>query len=156
MQSIDKDLRKNQYKLLIGILLFVMLVIVGYTIYWEANYYSKYNHFKKVTAEVVSYEIKNNKKHDVLEYVVDSRYYQNVTSYESRNKIGDKISIYDDINNPIGVIYSRDYRRYVLPIISVLMMGICVSFIVIYIKSFPKPKKIESQEQMVEVLRKPW
>ena len=75
MQSIDKDLRKNQYKLLICILLFVMLIIVGYTIYWEVNYYSKYNHFKKVTAEVVSYEIKNNKKYDVLEYVVDSRYY---------------------------------------------------------------------------------
>ena len=132
MQNID-NARKNQYKLLIAILMIVFLSIICYTICWEINYYSKYNHFKKVTAEVVAYEIDGDKKYDVLEYVVDSSYYQNVTSYQSKNKIGDKISIYYDINNPLGVIYSRDYRRYVLPIICVLLGIVCSSFVIIYL-----------------------
>lgn len=148
MQNIDNDLRKNQYKLLIAILMIVFLSIVGYTVYWEINYYSKYNHFKKVTAEVVAYEVNGDKKYDVLEYVVNSSYYQNITSYESKNKIGDKISIYYDTNNPLGVIYSRDYRRYVLPIICVLLGAVCSSFVVIYKKSFPKQKLDKNKSTM--------
>lgn len=148
MQNIDNDLRKNQYKLLIAILMIVFLSIVGYTVYWEINYYSKYNHFKKVTAEVVAYEVDGDKKYDVLEYVVNSSYYQNITSYESKNKIGDKISIYYDTNNPLGVIYSRDYRRYVLPIICVLLGVVCSSFVVIYKKSFPKQKLDKNKSTM--------
>lgn len=148
MQNIDNDLRKNQYKLLIAILMIVFLSIVGYTVYWEINYYSKYNHFKKVTAEVVAYEVDGDKKYDVLEYVVNSSYYQNITSYESKNKIGDKISIYYDTNNPLGVIYSRDYRRYVLPIICVLLGAVCSSFVLIYKKSFPKQKLDRNKSTM--------
>lgn len=148
MQNIDNDLRKNQYKLLIAILMIVFLSIVGYTVYWEINYYSKYNHFKKVTAEVVAYEVNGDKKYDVLEYVVNSSYYQNITSYESKNKIGDKISIYYDTNNPLGVIYSRDYRRYVLPIICVLLGAVCSSFVLIYKKSFPKQKLDRNKSTM--------
>lgn len=148
MQNIDNDLRKNQYKLLIAILMIVFLSIVGYTVYWEINYYSKYNHFKKVTAEVVAYEVDGDKKYDVLEYVVNSSYYQNITSYESKNKIGDKISIYYDTNNPLGVIYSRDYRRYVLPIICVLLGAVCSSFVLIYKKSFPKQKLDKNKSTM--------
>lgn len=158
MQNIDNDLRKNQYKLLIAILMIVFLSIVGYTVYWEINYYSKYNHFKKVTAEVVAYEVNGDKKYDVLEYVVNSSYYQNITSYESKNKIGDKISIYYDTNNPLGVIYSRDYRRYVLPIICVLLGAVCSSFVVIYKKSFPKQKLDKNKSTMqswINVLFKP-
>ncbi len=158
MQNIDNDLRKNQYKLLIAILMIVFLSIVGYTVYWEINYYSKYNHFKKVTAEVVAYEVDGDKKYDVLEYVVNSSYYQNITSYESKNKIGDKISIYYDTNNPLGVIYSRDYRRYVLPIICVLLGTVCSSFVLIYKKSFPKQKLDKNKSTMqswINVLFKP-
>ena len=158
MQNIDNDLRKNQYKLLIAILMIVFLSIVGYTVYWEINYYSKYNHFKKVTAEVVAYEVDGDKKYDVLEYVVNSSYYQNITSYESKNKIGDKISIYYDTNNPLGVIYSRDYRRYVLPIICVLLGAVCSSFVLIYKKSFPKQKLDRNKSTMqswINVLFKP-
>lgn len=158
MQNIDNDLRKNQYKLLIAILMIVFLSIVGYTVYWEINYYSKYNHFKKVTAEVVAYEVNGDKKYDVLEYVVNSSYYQNITSYESKNKIGDKISIYYDTNNPLGVIYSRDYRRYVLPIICVLLGAVCSSFVLIYKKSFPKQKLDKNKSTMqswINVLFKP-
>lgn len=121
-------------------MLIIFLIVLGYTIYWEINYYTKYNHFEKVSAEVIGHDTENGVTYDVLQYFVNGSDYQSTTPYSSRNEIGDKITVYFDKDNPMGIIYSRDYRRYVLPIISILMGAVFVSFCVIYKISFSKPK----------------
>ena len=141
MQNQEKEVRRRQSKLLLTIMTLLFLGILGYTIIWQINYYTKYNHFEKVTAEVVDHEIDGEVVYDVLQYNVDGVEYRKITSYISKNEIGDKITIYYDINSPIGVIYSLDYRRYVLPIISAMFGAVCVAFYIIYFISYPKDKK---------------
>ena len=141
MQNQEKEVRRKQYKLLLTIMTILFLGILCYTIIWQINYYTKYNHFEKVSAQVVEHEIIGEEVYDVLQYNVDGVEYRKTTSYISKNEIGDKVTIYYDTNSPIGVIYSLDYRRYALPIISAMIGAVCLAFYVIYFISYPKNKK---------------
>lgn len=141
MQNLEKEARRKQYKLFLIVLTLLFLGILCYTIIWQVNYYTKYNHFEKVTAEVIDHEIDGEDVYDILQYYVDGVEYQKTTNYLSKNEIGDKITIYYDVNSPIGVIYSLDYRRYVLPIISAIMGAVSIAFYIIYFITYPKGKK---------------
>lgn len=147
MYNFEREQKKKQYRLLLAILLLIFLVVLGYTIYWEVRYYTYYNHFEKTTAEVVGHEIKSGQKRDVLQYYVNGSDYKSTTPYESKNEIGDKIIVYFDVDNPMGIIFSRDYRRYVLPILSAMFGAVFVCFCFLYKISFPKPKlELEEDE----------
>lgn len=154
MQDLEKTSRKSQYRLMIGIVFVFFLMVLGYTIFWEIRYYTKYNHFQKVEAVVVSQEIEDGKTYDVLKYIVDGDEYQKVTDYESKNNIGDKVIVYYDINSPVGVIYSLDYRRYALPIITIMFFAVWLSLYIIYRITYPKVKtKVrKKRETPVEIL----
>ncbi len=140
MQDLEKTSRKSQYRLMIGIVFVFFLMVFGYTVFWEIRYYTKYNHFQKVEAVVVSQEVEDGKTYDVLKYIVDGNEYQKLTDYESKNNIGDKVIVYYDINSPIGVIYSLDYRRYALPIITIMFFAVWLSLYIIYRITYPKVK----------------
>ena len=154
MQEDAKEARKSQYKLLLNLLLIIFLAITAYTIFWEVRYIIRYNHFQKVEAEVVDHEIDGENVYDVLEYFVDGVEYRKTTSYQSKNEIGDVIVVYYDIQSPVGVIYSLDYRRYALPIITVMMGAVYLSFYFMYKISFPKTKKkpIKKEATPVDIL----
>lgn len=154
MQDLEKTSRKSQYRLMISIVFVFFLMVLGYTIFWEIRYYTKYNHFQKVEAVVVSQEIEDGKTYDVLKYIVDGDEYQKVTDYESKNNIGDKVIVYYDINSPVGVIYSLDYRRYALPIITIMFFAVWLSLYIIYRITYPKVKtKVrKKRETPVEIL----
>lgn len=154
MQDEERYARKSQYKLLLTLLTVVFLIIAGYTIFWEVRYLIKYNHFQGVEAEVIEHEIDGENTYDVITYSVDGVEYETTTKYQSKNEIGDKIIVYYDTNSPIGVIYSLDYRRYVLPIISILVGGVYLYFLILYKKSYPKTKqrKIRKEVTPVEML----
>lgn len=154
MQDLEKTSRKSQYRLMISIVFVFFLMVLGYTIFWEIRYYTKYNHFQKVEAVVVSQEVEDGKTYDVLKYIVDGDEYQKVTDYESKNNIGDKVIVYYDINSPVGVIYSLDYRRYALPIITIMFFAVWLSLYIIYRITYPKVKtKVhKKRETPVEIL----
>lgn len=151
MQDLEKASRKSQYRLILTIIFMFFVIVMAYTMFWELRYYTKYNHFQKVEAEVISHEIEDEKTYDVIKYSVDSIEYETVTNYESKNEIGDKIYIYYDINSPIGVIYSLDFRRYLLPIITVMFGGVWTCLLIMYKKSYPKTKLKEHKKRETPV-----
>lgn len=149
MQDIEKNPRQSQHKLLLTILFIFLLIVVAYTTFWEIRYYTKYNHFQKVEAQVVSHVEKDGKTYDELRYFVDGIEYYKETSYESKNEIDDTVIVYYDVDSPIGIIYSLDYRRYAYPIISIMLCAVWVSFFIMYKISYPKSKtKIHKKEKL--------
>lgn len=146
MQDFEKQARKSQFRLILIILGIIFVFICVYTITWEINYFTKYNHFQKVEAEVIGVEIDDGQEYDVLKYVVDGQEYEKTTSYTSKNIVGDKIFVYYDVNSPVGIIYSLDSKRYLLPIITISFGCACLSLFIIYKISYPKTKVKKQKE----------
>ena len=128
------DLKNRQRLILLICSIVVFLVVAIYTIIWEINYYSKYGYFTKATAVVVDYVEIEGKTYDVFEYEVKKDVFSRTHSdWESKYDIGDEFTIYFDENNPIGIIYNRDAKRIILPIISGVMLLVNIGLLVLYI-----------------------
>lgn len=142
-----EDLKKSQYRLIIYLSILVFCVLLIYTIIWEVNYNNKYGYFIKTEAIVIEYEYDGNLKYDVLEYFDKNNVLcRKTTTYQSKNEIGDKITIYYDENNSSsGVIYSIDSKTYLLPIITILFgltsIGIIVMYFVLFKSKLKKGNK---------------
>lgn len=151
MKEINQDelkvLRKRQYRFFLIILTMVFLVVLGYTIYWEVDYHSKYN-FKKVTAKVIEHVVEGDNVYDKIFYTVNGNGYEKtVTDYTSKNDINDEIIVYYDNDKPNGIIYSLDNRRYLLPIVSVMIGAVTLTFVIMYKMSYPKSKDKKKVEE---------
>ena len=129
----EKELRIKQLRLILCVMFVIFLFMFVYTLYFVVDYNKEYGFFKKTTAEVVEHKKIENYTYDVINYSVDGNEYVITTEYFSKNEIGDKIKIYYDVNNPIGIIYSLDSRRIVLPIIASLFFCVYVALLVVYI-----------------------
>ena len=129
----EQQLRINQLRMIVVIMVVLFVTILGYTIYWSIDYNRKYNFFRKAEAEVVSHIDEEGVIRDVLMFKVDGIEYRVTASYESKNDIGDNVVIYYDKNNPIGIIYSLDNKRIIFPVLSGLFGTGCVALIVVYI-----------------------
>ena len=138
MKTFDEiDYKRNQYKLLLSISVLVFLVILLFTIFYFVDYNNNYGYFKAVTAEVVEYEVNDGKNYAVIEYVVGDTTYQKTTHYTNM-KIGKKTKIFYDENNPVGIIYDRDFKYYLLPTMTILFAGADITLIIFYIEHYKK------------------
>lgn len=140
----EQELRLYQLKLIVIIMVIVFVALLSYTIYWSIDYNKKYNFFVKTDAVVVEQIDKDGITKDVLKYDVNGVEYRINADYHSKNEIGDTVVLYYDKHNPIGVIYSLDSNRIVLPIITGLFGVTCSALIVVYFlisKSLIKYKK---------------
>ncbi len=153
MLSEEKEARRGQYKLLLIILSLIFITITAYTIFWEIRYHQKYNYFQRVEAEVSGFDTDDNgdKYAIILYYVNDNKYEKNTDIFLDK-KAGDKIFVYYDENDPYGVIYSLDYRRYLLPVISGVLGGVLVVFLIMYKSSYPKQKIKQKRPTPAEML----
>lgn len=147
----EKELRLGQLRIIIVIMIILFAVLLSYTIYWSVDYNKKYGYFEKTSAEVVSQEVKYGVLRDIISYEVNGVEYKLTADYVSKNEIGDTITIYYDINNPFGVIYSIDIRKTLLPVLTSLFGTGCVVLCVIY--GLTK-KDISDRKKWVEYLQK--
>lgn len=153
MLSEEKEARRGQYKLLLTILALIFVTITAYTIFWEIRYHQKYNYFQRVEAEVSGFDTDDNgDQYAIINYYVNDNKYEKNTDIFLDKKVGDKILVYYDINDPYGVIYSLDYRRYLLPIISGVLGGVFVVFLIMYKSSYPKQKIKQKRQTPAEML----
>ncbi len=133
MQQEEKELRLNQLRLIVIVMTLIFAFMMVYTIYFLVDYKDKYGFFKKATAEVVEHQELNGKEYDLISYFVDGNEFRITTEYETKNDIGDTITIYYDINNPLGIVYSLDSRRIWLPILTTVFAGANIGLCVMYI-----------------------
>lgn len=135
MQQEEKELRLNQLRLIVIVMTLIFAFMLVYTIYFLIDYNDKYSFFEKATAEVIEHQEIDGKEYDLLSYKVDGNEFRITTEYESKNAIGDTITIYYDTNNPLGVVYSLDSRRIWLPILTgifaIANVGLCAMYILI-------------------------
>ncbi|MGN0960711.1 MAG: hypothetical protein ACI4PF_00760 [Christensenellales bacterium] len=129
----EQRLRLNQLRMIVIIMVVIFAVILSYTIFWSIDYNNKYGFFTKTKAEVVSQVNENGITKDVLSYKVGEVEYRITADYSSNNSIGDTITIFYDKNNPIGIIYSLDNKRIILPVLSSLFGVVCLGLVIIYI-----------------------
>ena len=136
VQQTEKDLRINQLKLISILFLVVFVFMLVYTIYFMIDYNKHYGFFIKTNAEVIEHKEIDNKIYDVLSFEIDNNVYKVTTDYVSKNDVGDVVTIYYDETNPLGIVYSLDNRRIVLPILTtsfgVLSIGLFVVYLLIY------------------------
>lgn len=133
MQQEEKELRLNQLRLIVIVMSLIFAFMLVYTCYFIIDYKDKYGFFEKATAEVIEHQEINGKEYDLLSYKVDGNEFRITTEYESKNNIGEKITIYYDTNNPLGVVYSLDSRRVLLPILTSVFAVANIALIVMYI-----------------------
>lgn len=133
MQQNEKKLRLDQLRLLVIIFLIIFAFMLVYTIYWLIDYNKHYSFFVKTKADIVEHKEINDKTYDVISFSVDGNEFRIVSDYESKNEIGDEITIYYDENNPLGIVYSLDSRRFVLPILTIIFGIASSSLAVVYI-----------------------
>ncbi len=157
MQQEEKELRLNQLRLIVIVMTLIFAFMMVYTIYFLVDYKDKYGFFKKATAEVVEHQELNGKEYDLISYFVDGNEFRITTEYETKNDIGDTITIYYDINNPLGIVYSLDSRRIWLPILTTVFasanIGLCVMYILIrkgIIKAKLNKKEVVLEEIVVD------
>lgn len=132
MQQIEKELRLNQLRLIVIVSTLIFAFMLVYTIYWIIDYNREYGFFDKKEAVVIEHQEIDGKTYDLLSYIVDNNEFRITTEYESKNNVGDKVTIYYDENYPLGVVYSLDNRRIVLPVLSSIFGVANVSLIVLY------------------------
>jgi hypothetical protein len=129
----EKDLRIKQLRLIVFVMIVIFIAILSYTIYWLSSYNKHYGFFKETSAEVVDRVDMDGSMYDVLYYSIDGIEYKVTSDIVTDNEVGDEIKIYYDKDNPLGIIYSLDNKRIILPIITVCFGLFCVALIVIYI-----------------------
>lgn len=151
----EQELRLGQLRMLVIVMVILFAVLLGYTIYWSIDYNRQYGFFEKTTAEVVSQEVVDGKKRDTIKYYVDGVEYRLVADYSGNKQIGDRLTIFYDKSNPLGVVYKLDSKRIVLPILTGVFGAGCVALVILYIllytgyKNRKRLKKyLEYQKQM--------
>ena len=132
MQQIEKELRLNQLRLIVIVATIIFAFMLVYTIYWLTDYKKEYGFFQKGEAVVVEHQEIDGKTYDLLSYEVNDNEFRITTEYESKNDIGDTVTIYYDEGYPLGVVYSLDSRRIVLPILSAVFGVVNVSLVAVY------------------------
>ena len=139
--ELEQQLRLKQLRMIVVLMVVIFVAILGYTIFWIVDYNQKYGFFVKTEAEVVSQIKENGVTNDVVKFSVDNVEYQVIADYNSKNEVGDKIIIYYDKNNPIGIIESLNNNRIVLPVLTGIFGVLCIALIVVYMfirKSYKK------------------
>lgn len=160
----EKDLRINQLKLIIFVMLAIFIVMLVYTVSWVKDYRDKVSNLVETEAEIVEHKNVNGQDRDVLYYVVDGVEYQITSDLKSTNDVGDIITIFYDADNPMSFMYD-DNRIVILPIISacfgVINVALIVVYLVIYssrkqekIKIAEEIKKMQEEEQKNQVAKK--
>ena len=133
MQQEEKELRLNQLRLIVIVMSLIFAFMLVYTCYFIIDYKDKYGFFEKATAEIIEHQEIDGKEFDLLSYKVDGIEFRITTEYESKNDIGEKITIYYDTNNPLGVVYSLDSRRILLPLLTSIFAAANIALVVMYI-----------------------
>ncbi len=133
MQQEEKELRLNQLKLIVIVMTLIFAFMLVYTVYFLIDYRDKYGFFEKITAEIIEHQEIDGKEYDLLSYKIDGNEFRITTEYESKNEVGDTITIYYDTNNPLGVVYALDSRRIWMPVLTTIFALTNVGLIVIYI-----------------------
>jgi len=136
----ERDLRINQLRLIVFVMLTIFIVILAYTTYWLIDYNKKFGFFVKTDAVVIDHEEIEGIKYDVLNYKIDGIEYKVTADVKSSNDVGDQIVIYYDEENPLGIIYSLDNRRIILPILAGLFGVVAISLLVVYILIYTNNK----------------
>ena len=154
MQDIERELRLKQLRLILIIMLVIFVAMLSYTIYWCADYKNKYGFFVETQAKVTEHVEIANDMYDVLEYDVKGVTFKKTTTYFSKNKVGDVITIYYDKNNPTGVIYSLDNNRIILPTISLAFGVVVTALIVLYFLLIVGDKKKIKKTNKSKTLKK--
>jgi len=132
MEDLTKyDYKKKQYRMLLIVSMLLFMVILLFSIFWNVNYNKKYSYFVAIDAVVVGYDDSSGEQYAVISYCVDAVEYQKTTNKTGLDK-GDKITIFYDENDPVGFIYNRDIKYYVLPIISALFGVVNLMLFVLY------------------------
>ena len=137
----EKDLRINQLKLILFVMIVIFVAITSYTVYWLINYNKHYGFFVETKAEVVEQVNLEGTIHDVLFYEIEGNEYKVTSDIKSNNDLGDIITIYYDEDNPLGIIYSLDNKRIILPIITACFGVCCIALLVTYILIYVSNKK---------------
>lgn len=130
----EQQLRLGQLRLIVSLMIGIFVVITSYTIYWLVEYNKKYGFFVKTNAEVVEQIEEDGIVRDVLQYKVNGIEYRVTAEYVSDNQLGDVVKIYYDKNNHLGIVYSLDSKRIILPVLAGLFGAVCVALIVVYIQ----------------------
>lgn len=146
----EQELRAGQLRIIIVIMVVLLVALLSYTIIWSTNYNKTYGFFKKTIAEVVEQSESDGVVKDVLLYEVDGVEYRLTGDYNSKNEIGDKVKIYYDKNNPLGVVYKLDSNRVLLPVLTSLFGVGCIILMVVYILII---KDISDKKKLIEYLQ---
>ena len=133
MQQEEKELRLGQLRLIVIVMTLIFLFMAVYTTYFIIDYNEKYDFFEKTTAEVIEHQVIDGVEYDLLSYKVNGNEFRITTEYASKNDIGDTITIYYDINNPLGIVYSLDSRRIWLPVLTSIFASANIALVVVYI-----------------------
>ena len=153
MQQEEKELRLGQLRLIVIVMTLIFLFMAVYTTYFMIDYNEKYDFFEKTTAEVIEHQVIDGEEYDLLSYKVNGNEFRITTEYASKNDIGDTITIYYDINNPLGIVYSLDSRRIWLPVLTSIFASANIALVVVYIlirKGVLAKKKVVVTKDNVE------
>ncbi len=118
--------------MIVILMLLVFVFMLVYTIYFVVDYNKEYGFFESATATVIDHQEIEGKTYDLLSYNVDGNEFRITTEYESKNDIGDTITIYYDQDYPLGVIYELDSRRIWLPVITSIFGVGTAALVVVY------------------------
>lgn len=137
----QNEIRKSQHRLMMIACILVFVLFFGYTVIWEIDYYSKYGNFKRVKCTVVDHYEENGKVYDVYYFETDKKeYVEKITPFESKYDIDDTFHVYYDENTEIEVIYKRDSRTVLLPVITTIFGLATGGVVTIYILTYKKNK----------------
>lgn len=145
--------KKKYYGIYLILLTALVLSMIIYSIVWLVDYNRNYGFFVRTKAEVVGTEIPENSGRIVkeLEYFADGAIYRIAIEDQDKYDIGDKFSVFYDENNPIGIIYNRDVRYYLLPIATILLLIIDIGFAVIYFSTYYRKTSMHSGKKSLSL-----
>jgi len=135
------EYKKSQHRLIVVACFLVFALFLVYTIIWEIDYLSKYGHFKRATATVVRHyeDEEDGKIYDVYYFETDNKeYVEKITPFESKYDISDTFSVFYDKNTEIEVIYKRNIKFYLLPIITIVFGLASGGLLALYIITYKK------------------
>lgn len=130
----ERELRLGQLRLIVIIMIAIFVAILSYTIWWSCDYNEKYGFFKKCTAEVVKRtEDDEGTVQNILMYYDENGVEYRLTVDNADYDICDKVTIYYDRNNPLGIVYRLDSKRIWLPILTALFGLGCITLTIVFV-----------------------
>lgn len=137
----ENELKKSQHRLIVISCIMVFLLFLVVTIVWEINYFSKYDNFKRVECKVIEHYEENGKIYDKFVFQADNQeYVEKITPFESKYEIGEKFHVYYDTETVVEVIYKRDSKVVLLPLVTGIFGLATGGVLTLYIITYKKNK----------------